>query len=173
MALKKQSELDKFVRQFIDASIANVARKNERDISKLVNKAVCSVVSQENYSEFVEIGILSPENIRMTKSSSVELSQINTELINELIVVTMAYVGEASRRLKLYEESKFALNETIRTMQCQVERLKAEKGQLSFFAFSKKKELSLQIEQKEKEMSDYENTHESKGFWNDLEKMYR
>lgn len=173
LALKKQSELDKFVRQFIDASIANVARKNKMDISKLVNKAVCSVVSQENYSEFVEMGILSPKNIRMTKSSSVELSQINTELINELIVVTMAYVGEASRRLKLYEESKSALNETIRTMQCQVERLKAEKGQLGFFAFSKKKELSLQIEQKEKEMSDYENTHESKRFWNDLEKMYR
>ena len=173
LAIERQSDLDEFVRQFIDASISNVAQKNEAYISKLISKAVGSVVSQERYSEFVEMGLLQPENIRIAKSSSVELNQINVEIINELTVVTMAYVEEASRRLKLYEESKAALNETVRTMQSEIDCLKAEKDQSGFFAFSKKKELSLQIERKEKEMSDYEKTHESKQLWNDFEKMYK
>ena len=173
LAIERQSDLDRFVRQFIDPSAANVARKNEADISKLVGKAVGSVVSQERYSEFIEMGLLHPENIRVTNSFSVELSQINAEIINELTVVTMAYVEEASRRLKLYEESKAALIEAIKTMQSEIDRLKVEKERLGFFAFSKKKELSLLIEQKEKEISAYEKTHESKRLWNELEKMYR
>ena len=119
------------------------------------------------------MGLLHPENIRVANSSSVELSQINTEIINELTVVTMAYVEEASRRLKLYEESKAALDKEIQTMQSEIDRLKAEKDRLGFFAFSKKKELSLQIEHKEKERSAYEKTHESKRLWNELVKMYR
>ena len=173
LAIESQSDLDKFIRQFVDASIANVARKNEADISKLVSKAVCSVVSQERYSEFIEMELLHPENIRIAKSSSVELSQINAEIINELTVVAMAYVEEAKRRLELYEKSKAVLNEAIKMMQSEIDRLKAEKERLGFFAFSKKKELSLQIEQKERERSAYEKTHESKRLWNDLEKMYR
>lgn len=173
LAIERQSDLDGFVRQYIDANISNVARKNEADISKLVSNTVGSVVLQERYSEFIEMGLLHPENIRVANSSSVELSQINAEIINELTVVTMAYVEEASRRLKLYEESKATLDKEIQTMQSEIDRLKAEKDRLGFFAFSKKKELSLQIEKKERERSAYEKTHESKRLWNELEKMYR
>lgn len=171
LALERPSDLDQFVRQFIDASIVNIARKNEDDISEWVSEAVCSVVSQEVYSEFIKMGLLRPENIRMARSSSVELSQINAELINELTIVIMAYVEEAKRRLKLYEESKASLNEAIRTMQSEIDRLKVEKENLGFFAFSRKKEMSLLIEQKEKEKSDYEKTHESNRLWNDLESL--
>ena len=173
LALEGQCYLDRFVRQFVDSNIANVACKNEADISELVSKAVCSIVSQETYSEFTEIGLLNPENIRIEKSSAVELSQINAELIKELTAATMAYVEEANRRLKLYEESKARLNEAIRTMQSEVDRMKTEKDRLGFFSFSKKKELSSQIQQKEREMSEYEKTHESKRLWEDFEKMYR
>lgn len=51
--------------------------------------------------------------------------------------------------------------------------MKTEKDRLGFFSFSKKKELSSQIQQKEREMSEYEKTHESKRLWEDFEKMYR
>ena len=58
-------------------------------------------------------------------------------------------------------------------MQNEINQLKVEKNRLGFFAFSKKKEISLQIEQKEKEIADYEKTHESKKLWYDLDQMYR
>lgn len=173
LALEGKCYLDRFVRQYIDSNIDNVVYKNEADISELVSKAVCSIVSQKTYSEFTEIGLLNPENIRIENSSAVELNQINAELIKELTAATMAYVEEANRRLKLYEESKARLNEAIRTMQSEIDRMKAEKDRLGFFSFSKKKELSSQIQQKEREMSEYEKTHESKRLWEDFEKMYR
>ena len=131
-----------------------------------------SVISESRYLEFVEMGLLSAENLRKTGSTASSLSEINTELSNGLTSSVMEYIEEANHRLKCYEESKAQLDKEIQKMKSELDCLKVEREKLGFFAFSKKKELDLAIDSQTKQMTEYEKTHESKKLKDSFERMY-
>lgn len=171
-ALTNKYALDSFIREYISPNMTSVAGKTKGDVERIISRKIASVISESRYLEFVEMGLLSAENLRKTGSTASSLSEINTELSNGLTSSVMEYIEEANHRLKCYEESKAQLDKEIQKMKSELDCLKVEREKLGFFAFSKKKELDLAIDSQTKQMAEYEKTHESKKLKDSFERMY-
>ena len=171
-AIKNQSSLDGFVREYISPNMAFVAKQTQNNVEQLIAKKITAVISENRYLEFIEMGLLSAERIRKDGSSATSLCDINNEYCVSLTVCVMAYIEEANRRLKCYEESKAQFDQELQTMKDELKALNADREKLGFFAFSKKKELDLAIGSKTKQIAEYEKNHESKKLWTIFERMY-
>lgn len=171
-ALASQSALDAFVREYISSNMTFVAGRTKDDVEHIVVRKVSEVISEKHYLEFVEKGLLSAEKLRKDGSVATSLDELNKEYSVGLIACVMAYIEEANHRLKLYEESKAQFDKDIQKMENELNVLKTERKKLGFFAFSKKKELGLAIDNQTKNIAEYEKTHESKKMWANFERMY-
>ena len=103
---------------------------------------------------------------------AVSINEINKEYCLSLTTCIIEYIEEANRRLRCYKESKAALDKEVYNMKAELNTLKEERAKQGFFAFSKKKELDLVIDRKNKQIAEYERTHKSKELWNEFERMY-
>lgn len=173
LALTSNRNLDSYVREYICSNMSEVVKRTTDQVGLIIKRNLSSIVSETNYCEFVEMGLLSPERIRKAGSTADNLSEINGELSEALIIAVMAYIEEAKRRLSCYERSKAELDKTVKDMEAELTVLKAEREKLGFFAFSKKKEMTTQIENRTQQIADYKKTHESNRLWSDFEKMYQ
>lgn len=173
LVLTNKPALDSFVRESISSNMSFVVGRTRGDVCRVITGKVSSVIPENRYSEFVGMGLISPEKLRKAGSVSSDLSCINAELSDALTVAVMDYIAEANHRLRCYEESKAQLEREIKKMYSELDLLKTEREKLGFFAFSKKKEMDLAIDNNIRQISEYEKKHESKKLRDDFERMYK
>lgn len=172
-ALSDNRKLDKFIRDNINSTMKEVVKKSKEDVIERIDKKMLSLVSEKQYNELVRMGILSPETIRMSKSSATTLSDINNEIRNALVDHIMKYIDEAKRRLDIYNKAMDVYEEELKQKNDELSALQSEKNNLGLFAFSKKKEMTAIIDAKASEISEFKRTHEPKDLWAQFEAMYR
>ena len=172
-AITDNKSLDTLVRENINADMNKVINTSQSTVAFRLERKLTGVLAEGTYCNFVEMGLLTPEMIRMDKSTATDLSTINKELLDSVCASVMEYIEEAKRRLSLYEESRDELRAGLRQKYAELEQIKQKRDHLGIFAFSKKKEMALLVEQKEKEISDYKQNHESNKLLTDFEQMYR
>ena len=164
--------MDKFIRENIVSHIKDIVNKTEDDVIKTIDKKMKALISEKQYNEFVDMGILSAETIRMSGSSATSLNDINREIKTALVGCIMEYIAEAKRRLEVYNKAKEVFDKELNQKESELSSLKAEKDKIGLFAFSKKKEMSALIDSKASEISEFKRTNEPKDLWNDFERMY-
>ena len=172
-AIHDKKKLDSFIRQNIIHQISEIVDKSKEDINKSIDKKMNALVSEKQYNEFVGMGILSPETIRMSNSSATTLSDINNEIRSALAERIMEYIEEAKKRLDAYNKAKDLFDKELKQKEDELNALKSEREKLGLFAFSKKKEMSTAIENKASEISDFKRIHTPNDLWQDFERMYR
>lgn len=172
-AISDKQKLDKFIRENIIRQMSEIVDKTVEDVSMSIDKKMNSLVSGKQYDEFVSMGILSPETIRMANSSATSLNDINSEIKNALVKCVMDYVEEAKKRFEAYNKAKDLFDKQVKEKEDELSVLKSEKEKLGLFAFSKKKEMSATIDSKANEISEFKRTHEPKDLWQNFERMYR
>lgn len=171
-AITNLSALDSLVREYISPNMTIVAGKTKNDVEQALAKKIAAIISENRYMEFVEMGLLSAETLRKEGSLAVSIDEINKEYCLSLTTCIMEYIEEANRRFRCYKESKAELDKEVHNMKVEFNTLKEERAKQGFFAFSKKKELDLAIDRKNKQIAEYEETHKSKELWNEFERMY-
>lgn len=148
-----------------------VDKDNKYIIDKL-DKQLGNILSENQYDNFVNIGILFPENLRITGSSKNELKDINNEIMISLENPIKEYIEEAKERLNIYKKKKTLFDKVVKEMEDEINDLKMEKKEMGLFAFSKKKEISNIIKNKSEEVLEFKKIHEPKELWEDFERMY-
>lgn len=171
-AISDKKKLDKFIRENIVSHIKDIVNKTEDDVIKTIDKKMKALISEKQYDEFVDMGILSAETIRMSGSSAISLNDINSEIKTALVGCIMEYIAEAKKRLEVYNKAKEVFDRELNQKESELSSLKAEKDKLGLFAFSKKKEMSALIDSKASEISEFKRKNEPKDLWNDFERMY-
>lgn len=172
-ALSDKRKLDKFIRENISNIVTEIAKKSKEDVERSIDKKLSAILSEKQFAEFVSKGILAPETIRMSGSSAMELSAINTEIRNALTDCIMEYIEEANKRLDAYNEAMAIYEAELKVKNDELSALQAEKKDLGLFAFSKKKEMTAAIDAKAIEISEFKRIHEPKDLWAKAEAMYR
>lgn len=172
-AILDKKKLDQFVRENVIHKMSEIIDKPIEEIEKSIDKKMKSLISEKQYVEFVDMGILLPETIRMSNSSSTSLIDINNEIKSALIECIIDYIEEAKNRFAAYSKEKELFDKELQRKKSELGILKSEKEKLGLFAFSKKKELSAKIESKENEISEFTTTKEPKELWDKFERMYR
>jgi len=172
-AISDKKKLDKFIRENIVKNIAEIVNKSVDDITTTIDRKIKSLITEKQYEEFVSMGILLPETIRMSNSSSTSLIDINNEIKSALTECIIEYIEEAKKRFAAYSEEKELFDKELQRKKSELGILKSEKEKLGLFSFSKKKELSAKIESKENEISEFTRTKEPKELWDKFERMYK
>ena len=172
-AISDKKRLDKFIRENIIHQMAEIVDKSREDIGKSIDKKMNSLISEKQYEEFVGMGILLPDTIRMADSTATGLADINNEIKSALVECIMEYIVEAKKRLDAYDKAKDLFDKEVKQKEDELSALKSEKEKLGLFAFSKKKEMTAVIDSKASEISEFKRTHEPKDLWQDFERMYR
>lgn len=171
-ALSDKKKLDKYIRGNISSQMLELVEQSEQKIRILVNKEFTNMIREEEYRNFVDLGILSPESVRPEKSSATSLSEINDEIKGALVAAIMEYIKEAQRRLAIYDEAKSAFDDAVKIKQDEIDALKADKEKLGFWAFSKKRQLDEVMGQKLKELTEFKRDNEPKDLLRSFERMY-
>lgn len=172
-AISDKKTLDMFVRENIIHQMIDIVYKTREEIDESIDKKMNALISEKQYNEFVDMGIILPETIRMTDSTSFTLNDINNEIRSALVECIMEYVKEAKKRLDVYDKAKDLFDKEVKQKEEELSALKSEKENLGLFAFSKKKEMSAVIDSKISEISEFIRTHEPNDLWQDFERMYR
>ena len=146
--------------------------KSDEEIIKIIERKLTSLISEKQYAEFVEMGILLPDTIRMENSLSTSLVDINNEIKMALCTHIAEYREEAKKRYNKYIEAKTTFDNDVKQKETELNVLRSEKEKLGFFAFSKKKEMAEIIERKTKEISEFKKDNEPKDLKQAFEKMY-
>lgn len=171
--LTDQTSLDSFVREYISPNTEILIGKTESDIKELIEKSIYTIISENQYLAFIELGLISARSLRKEGSNANSLSEINNEYYINLTNCVIEYITEAKRRWRCYEDSKAQFDKEMQNMTNELGALKDEKEKLGFFAFSRKKELDVAIDNKNKQIAEYERTHEYTKLWTDFLRMYR
>lgn len=172
-ALSDKRKLDRFVRDNINSSMREVIKKSREDVIKGIDKKMLSLVSEKQYDEFVGMGILFPEVIRMPGSSATVLNDINNEIKGVLTDCVMEYIEEARKRYDTYNKAMDIYEKELKQKNDELNALRSEKNSLGLFAFSKKKEMLTTIESKLNEISEFKRIHEPKELLVEFEVMYK
>ena len=171
-AIFDKKNLDLFIKENLIRKMSEIVEKSFEEIDNIIDKKMKDLISKKQYEEFVEIGILLPETIRMSNSSATDLSEINNEIKSALTKKIMEYIEEAKKRLGAYNQAKELFDKEIKQKERELSILKSEREKLGFFAFSKKKEIATIIASKENEISVFKKTNEPKDLQMAFEKMY-
>ena len=172
IAIYDKKELDKFVRANMIRQMTEILDKSRDDAISIIDKKMKQTISENQYTEFVRIGIISPEDIRMAGSCMNTLVDINSEIRTALADCVAEYIVEAKKRWECYNQVKYLFDEEMKKKDDELNILKAEKEKLGLFAFSKKRELTARISSKASEITEYRNIHEPKELLEKFEKMY-
>lgn len=171
-AISDKKELDKFVRANVILQMTEILDKSRDDVIDIIDKKMKQTISEKQYIEFVRIGIISPEDIRMAESHMDTLNEINGEISTALVGCIVAYIEEAKERWSCYNQAKILFDEEIKKREDKLRVLKSEKEKLGLFAFSKKKELAAMINSKTNDLTEYRNMYEPRELLEKFEKMY-
>lgn len=171
-AISDKGMLDRFIRENISNITFDIINKSNDDIATAIDSIISSIITEKQFEEFVNIGILLPEKIKMLNSSSTTLMEINYEIKSALTECIMEYIEEAKRRLDLYNHSMAIFNKEVKKKEQALNVLKTEKAKLGLFSFSKKKELANSIFAMENEITTFKKMNEPKDLQIAFERMY-
>lgn len=172
-AISEKSQLDKFIRIYIDNKTSEVIKKTKEQINQSIAKIMNTIITEQQYNEFVNLKLLLPENIRMKGSSSITLGKINYEIRASLVLCIMDYIVEAKKRFDVYNKAKDLFDAEVKQKKEELIMLKHEKELLGVFAFSKRKKMDEIIDKKESELFYFKRKCEPISLWEDFENMYR
>ena len=151
-----------------------IINKSSDDAINCIKKKMNQTITEKQFNELTNLGILLPEEIRMQESSSVELADINKEICDKLVENILEYIEEAKRRWNNYINAKKVFDEVMDKKDGELNALKSERKQTGLFAFSKKKELDKKIDEKLDEITKYGDTQNpDKSLLRDFENMYQ
>lgn len=167
-----KKKLDQFIRKNIIQQMSEIVDKSKDDIYNSIDKMMNDLITEKQYDEFVRMGILSPDTIRMADSTASTLCDINDEIREALVTCIMEYIKEAKIRLESYNQAKKLFDKEVEQKEDELNNLKSEKEKLGLFAFSKKKEISAIIKNKAIEISEFKKTNEPNNLLQEFERMY-
>lgn len=171
-ALSDKRSLDKIVREIINNDVKTVINKSKDEVINCVDRRLTSIISENQYNEFVGMGILSPEDVRMIGSTENSIVKINNEYSNSLVSLIMEYINEATERKCKADAAYEKYNNEIKKMTDAITIKQNELSSIGLFAFSKKKELKVEISRMEAELNDYKKNNNPKGLMTSFKKIY-
>lgn len=172
-AISDKKKLDKLIRKNIIKNMTDILSRTEFDIKNVLVQNIKEILPENKYTKFIQFGILTPQDIRIAESNSVSLEEINNEIILALLSSIVEYKEEAIRRWNKYEKESNKYNLELNQREKEIDELKKKKKNLRIFDFSKKKEVSLLIDEKQKELTKYTRENDPQRWYNDFEKMYK
>lgn len=173
-SLSDKRALDKFVRENLICEMKEIINKSSDDAINCIKKKMNQTITEKQFNELTNLGILLPEEIRIQESSSVELADINKEICDKLVENILEYIEEAKRRWNNYITAKKVFDEVMDKKDGELNALKSERKQTGLFAFSKKKEIDKKIDEKLDEIIKYGDTQNpDKSLLRDFENMYQ
>lgn len=170
-AISDRYMLAGFIKSNVSSQIVNSLDKSRNDIISAIDRKLNQAISQRQYDEFVNMGILSAEEIRLDGSSAVALSVINYEIRSAIVDCIMDYLAEVKQRYDRYNSANEQYRNEIQKLEKELYSMKSEMKQLGLFAFSKKKELSVAISNKEIAIQEYKKQHEPLSLKKEFELM--
>ena len=170
--VSNKKSLDSWIRKIVSQQVDSIITTSEDSIKGRIHTAISGIVSENNYKKFTEMGLLSPEEIRMDDSNATDLNSINNEYEIKIIAEVTAYIVEANDRKKLYDEANGIYTSEIKKRSDAINSKRAELNALGLFAFSKKKEVKAEIEKLEAELSKYKSENVPNALKQTYEKMY-
>ena len=172
LALKDNVNLDKFIREFISPDMMDIVVLKPYDVEEKIKGIISNILSDEISSDLIKEKMIDLVSLRKDDSMAVTIQEINQEYIDSIKSLVLDYVSEATKRYERYKKSKSAFDKLLSKLQSELKQLESQKESLGFFSFSKKKELSLAIEEKNKEISKLKETHEYQKLRLDFYAMY-
>lgn len=170
--LTNKTELDKWIRKNLGQYTYEVTGTSIDEIRSKIHSIVFNIITNTSYYEFVNLGLMSAESIRIQDSSAVELEKINIEYENKIMNCVNDYVKEAKHRKQRYDIAYDKFNVELKKRQNAISEKYRELSSIGVFALSKKKELKSIISTMEKELSQYKADNEPKDLQIAFEKMY-
>jgi hypothetical protein len=170
--VSNKKSLDSWIRKIISQQVDGIIKTSEDSIKGRIHTAIGGIVSDNNYKKFTEMGLLSPEEIRMDDSNATDLNSINNEYEIKILAEVTAYIVEANDRKKIYDEANDIYTSEIKKRSDAIDSKRAELNALGLFAFSKKKEVKAEIEKLEAELSKYKSENAPNDLKQAFERMY-
>lgn len=172
-AIEDKRLLDKWIRKHINQQTESIVAYSLDTVRSNLEDFIKEIISPEQYLQFINIGILSMDILRLKNSAETELSKINLEIINALMAEFVLYVDDAKNRKQKVDEAYSKFNTEIKHKEDSISEKKKELLSLGVFAFSRKKELKIKIENMESDLIGYKLNKEPRDLKEDFEKMYR
>ena len=172
-AIVNKKILDKLVKENVICRMIEIIDKTSGYVMECIGKQIEGIITPKQFDNFVDIGILLPDDLRIIGSSEMKLESINNEIMTALEKSVKEYIEEANRRLNIYKEKKSLFDKDVKEIEEEINNLKLEKKKMGLFAFSGKKEISKIIQNKSTEIVEYKKAHNPQNYWDDFERMYR
>lgn len=172
-AIVNKKILDKLVKENVICRMIEIIDKTSGYVMECIGKQIEGIITPKQFDNFVDIGILLPDDLRIIGSSEMKLESINNEIMTALEKSVKEYIEEANRRLNIYKEKKSLFDKDVKEKEEEINNLKLEKKKMGLFAFSGKKEISKIIQNKSTEIVEYKKAHNPQNYWDDFERMYR
>lgn len=172
-AIVNKKILDKLVKENVICRMIEIIDKTSGYVMECIGKQIEGIITPKQFDNFVDIGILLPDDLRIIGSSEMKLESINNEIMTALGKSVKEYIEEANRRLNIYKEKKSLFDKDVKEKEEEINNLKLEKKKMGLFAFSGKKEISKIIQNKSTEIVEYKKAHNPQNYWDDFERMYR
>lgn len=137
-------------------------------ISEVVNR---NSIPDDEFSTFIELGLLRYEEITVSNSSAKSLKEVNTEYLNLLSEATIKFTqdlqiritplkDEANKKKKEYEDALQNYNKELDTLSYALQVLESQRDQVGLFAFKKKKILDTKIQLSRGEIDSFKKQHD-------------
>ncbi|MFT4006481.1 MAG: hypothetical protein QM683_12955 [Lacrimispora sp.] len=170
--IENSKALDKWIRGNIQSNMDSIIKKSMDDVKDAVDNSLTKIVSEEQFANYVEIGLITAKDIRLKNSTEIELSKINMEIGEWLTALVLEYIQEAKNRKAKYEKAFDKFDSEVKKQNSKIAEKYNELNHLGILAFSKKKELKAVIAEMESKLSKFKMDNEPKDLKREFERMY-
>ena len=171
-AIANAQNLKFWIKSNITRSAIALCDMSESKVRSVISEVVNgNSISDDEFSTFIELGLLRFEEITVSNSSAKSLKEVNTEYLNLLSEAAIKFIqdlqiritplkDEANKKKKEYEEALQNYNKELDTLSYALQVLESQRDQVGLFAFKKKKILDTQIQLSRGEIDSFKKQHD-------------
>lgn len=152
-------KMDQWIKDNIESDPDNIVNYTDNQmIDEITLWMKDNFFDEGTFRKLLELGMLSTGDIKLEKSTEVDLKKINDEYRLKMGECVIEYMQELRRRKKTYEDAYEIFHDGVRERKEVISTLSKELKKQGFFAFSKKKRIKAEIDRLEKELDEYKKT---------------
>lgn len=160
-------ELDEWIKIQINPDMDKIVKTTEKEVKKCLESWFLTNMNNKRFDKLSSIGLISVEDIRLQNSVKTTLEEVNEEYIEKILLMIIDYITEAGKRKIVYEEAYNKFNLELKKRNAVIAEKETELNQQGIFAFTKKKELKIELEKLQNELREFKKTEPV-----DLKKAY-
>lgn len=150
--------LSTWIRDNISIDLDVVASTSEDTIKDNVNRWIKNTVDDKQYEELSVMGLISIDDIKYKDSVKTTLADVQKEYADKMVALILDYIKELGEKKVAYEEAYDKYDAGLKKHNDAISAKNEELKQQGLFAFSKKKELKVELERLNREYEEYRKT---------------